>query len=517
MKLRAKPISLEVGGKPVVILNRQDADALGLHGLDRVALKSNGKELVAIVDITTKFARTGEILTSDGVTSFFSLKAGDEVSVRQEKEPASVTFIKQKIAGNRLESEKIKAIIKDAAERNLSDIELSSFVTALQTRGMSMDEIENLSKAMVDSGKKLKFRGTIVDKHSIGGIPGDKTSLLLVPLIAAAGLTIPKTSSRAITSPAGTADRMEVLAPVNFSIEEIQRIVKKTNGCLVWGGALELAPADDIFIQVEYPLGIDPLMLPSIMSKKKAVGAQFLVVDIPTGRGAKVKTFGEAHELAEDFLELGKRLGVQISCCVTFGEQPLGNAIGPALEAREALLALQGKGPHDLTEKALNLAATLFEMTGKTKAGQGMKLAEKILKSGKAEKKLREIIAAQGGNEKIQPGDIPIGDKKVEIKSDKDGKVLWIKNAEIATIAKSAGAPKDKGAGILLNKKIGSSVRKGETVFTIFAENSNKLENAVKLAEISEPVGIGKEIGEKMLLERMPTKTINRRHFVLER
>lgn len=511
MRLKAKPISLEVGGKPVVILNKQDADSLGMHALDRVMLKANGKEQIAIVDITTKFAKPGEVITSDGVTSFFSLKAGDGISVKPGKEPESVTFVKQKIAGNRLEEEKIRAIIKDVVERHLSEIELSAFVTALQTQGMSMDEIENLSRAMVETGKKFKFNGTIVDKHSIGGICGDKTSLVLVPIVAAAGLTIPKTSSRAITSPCGTADRMEILAPVNFSIEEIEKIVKKINACIVWGGALDLAPADDIFIQVEYPLGIDPLMLPSILSKKKAVGAQYLVIDIPTGRGAKVKTIGEAHELAEDFLELGNRLEIKTSCCITFGEQPLGYAVGPALEAREALLALQNKGPRDLEEKVVSIAATVFEITGKKVE------AEKILKSGKAEKKLREIIGEQGGNEKIRPQDIPVGDKKVEIKSGKDGKVLWIKNAEIAAVAKQAGAPQDKGAGILLNKKIGHPVKKGELLFTIFAENSIKLENAVKLAEISEPIGIGKEIGEKMLLERVPTKVPHRRVFMLER
>jgi AMP phosphorylase len=511
-KFCAKPISLEVGGKPVVILNRQDADAMGLHALDRVMLKSDGKELVAIVDITTKFAKLGEVLTSDGVTSFFSLKAGDEIFVKPGKESESVTFIKQKIAGNRLEKEKIRTIIKDVVERRLSDIELSAFVTTLKTRGMSMDEIEHMSRAMVETGKKLKFNRITVDKHSIGGICGDKTSLVLVPTVAAAGLTIPKTSSRAITSPAGTADRMEVLAPVNFTVGEIEKIVNKTNGCLVWGGALELAPADDIFIQIEYPLGIDPLMLTSIMSKKKAVGAQYLVIDIPTGRGAKIKTIGEAHELAEDFLELGKRLGIKVSCCVTFGEQPLGYAMGPALEAREALLTLQGKGPADLKEKVLNLAGTLFQMVGLES-----KLAKEILESGKAEKKMREIIAAQGGNEKIKTGDISVGDEKAEIKSEKDGKVLWIKNAEMVTIAREAGAPRDKGAGILLNKKIGYPVRKGENLFTIFAENSNKLENAVKLAEISEPIGVGKEIGERMLLDRIPTKIPHRRVFMLER
>lgn len=518
MKLRARPISLEVGGKPVVILNRTDAESLGLHALERVKIKFRGKELIAITDITTKFAEQGEVVTNEEVTSFFCIKLGDELTLEHVEEPLSVAYIKQKIAGNRIEAEKIKAIVKDIVAKKLSDLELAAFVTALDIHGMSMDEIENLSRAMVETGKTLKIPGkTIVDKHSIGGIPGDKTSLLAVPIIAAAGLTIPKTSSRAITSPAGTADRMEVLAPVDLKAEDIIRIVKKTNGCLVWGGALDLAPADDAFIQIEYPLGIDPMLLPSIISKKKAVGAKYLVIDIPTGRGTKIKTLGEAQELAEDFIELGKRLDMNITCATTYGEQPLGFAIGPALEAREALLTLQGKGPKDLVEKVTQVVGLLFEMVGIIpKDSSGKEIAKKLIQDGKAEKKIREIIAEQGGDEKVKPSDIAIGNG-AEVKAETDGKVLWIKNAEIAAIAREAGAPRDKGAGLLLNKKIGHSVKKGETLFTIHSNTPVHLENALKLAKEYEPVVVGKELEEKMLLAKLPTKIPHKRLFMLER
>ena len=365
MKLAARPINLEVGGKYVVILNKEDADFLGLHALDRVCLKCKEKELTAIIDTTNRFTMKGEIITSDDVTTFFKIKGGEHVDVSKEKEPESMVYIKQKISGCRLEYDKIKKIVKDVVDKKLSDIELTAFVTALYTRGISIDEATSFSKAMVESGKKFTSnKHVICDKHSIGGIPGDKTSIVMVPIIAASGLTIPKTSSRAITSPAGTADRMEVLAPVSLSIEEIEEVVKKTNGCLVWGGALDLAPADDEFIKIEYPLGIDPMLLPSIMSKKKAIGAKYVVIDIPIGREAKITTVQKARELAEDFLELGKRLGMHIACGVTFGEQPLGYSIGPALEAREALLTLEGKGPKDLVEKSTMLSDMLFNEVG---------------------------------------------------------------------------------------------------------------------------------------------------------
>jgi len=514
MKLIAKPINLEVGGKLIVIINKEDAESLGLHSLDRVRLRFKEKELTAIVDETAKFTMKGEIVTNDDVSNFFNLKGGEHIEVFPERELDSVTYIKQKISGVRLDYDKIKTIVRDVVDKKISGIELSAFVTSLYTRGISIDEAVNLSRAMVETGKKFKFPGKVVcDKHSIGGFPGDKTSLVVVPIIAAAGLTIPKTSSKAITSPCGTAERMEVLAPVNLSLEEIEQVVKKTNGCLTWGGALDLAPADDAFIQIEYPLGIDPLLLPSIMSKKKAIGAQYVVIDIPTGKETKIKTTEEAHELADDFIELGKHLGMHIACGITFGDQPLGYHIGPALEAKEALLTLQGKGPKDLVEKSTMLCDILFEMVGAKDGGA----AREILKSGRAEKKMREIIEAQGGNPEIKPDDIKIGDNFVDVKSDNDGKVLWIKNSSIVIIAREAGAPKDKGAGLHLNAKMGDSVKRGDVLFRIYSDNHTRLNEALRLAEELEPIVVGKHFEEKMLLDKVFAEIPTRRLFMLER
>ena len=514
MKLIAKPINLEVGGKFIVIINKEDTEFLGLHSLDRVRLKCKEKELTAIVDETAKFTMKGEIVTNDDVTTFFDLKGEEHIEVSPEKELESVIYIKQRVSGVRLDYEKIKKIVRDVVDRKISGIELSSFITSLYTRGISIDEAVSLSRAMVETGKKFKFPGKLVcDKHGIGGFPGDKTSLVVVPIVAAAGLTIPKTSSRAITSPCGTAERMEVLAPVNLTLEEIEEVVRKTNGCLVWGGALDIAPADDAFIQIEYPLGIDPLLLPSIMSKKKAIGAQYVVIDIPTGKETKIKTTEEARELADDFIELGKHLGIHVACGITFGDQPLGYCIGPALEAKEALLTLQGKGPKDLVEKSTMLCDILFEMVG---AIDG-RAALDILKSGRAEKKFREIIEAQGGNPEIKPDDIKIGDKFVDVKSDTDGKVLWIKNSGIVIIARKAGAPKDKGAGIHLNVKMGDSVKKGNVLFRIYSDNYTRLNETLSLAEELKPIVVGKHFEEKMLLDRVFAEIPRRRLFMLER
>jgi AMP phosphorylase len=514
MKLRAKLLDIQAGGRRIAILDDETASLLGVHSSDRVRISYKNKQLIAIVNIAGDFPRS-HIGLYEEISKMLGIKTGENAEVRYAHIPESLSYVQEKIHGGRLREDKIKAIVRDVVEHHLSDAEIASFLTTLHIRGLSMIEIEALSRAMVQTGGTLKLhKKPIVDKHSVGGIPGDKTTILIVPIIAAAGFIIPKTSSRAVTSPAGTADRVENLCPVNLTIDEIMEVLNKTNGCMVWGGALELAPADDLFIQVEYSLGIDPLLLPSIMSKKKAIGATHVIIDIPTGRGAKVKTIGEAHTLAYDFIELGKRLGMNVQCAITLGDQPLGYAIGPALEAREALETILGNGPADLREKAIDVAGMLLEMVG---AEDGKQKAEEILRLGRAERKLREIIEAQGGNPNIKPDDIKIGDKKAEITADKDGKVLWISNQNITQIAREAGAPKEKGAGVKLKTKLGESVKKGEVILEIYAERNTKLETAVKMTKKLQPIGVSKKLEEQMLIDRIPTKTIHKKAFTIER
>ncbi|MEM1539284.1 MAG: AMP phosphorylase [Candidatus Bathyarchaeia archaeon] len=514
MELEAVPLDLSAGERRIVILDDETASQLGVHSSDRVKITFKDKQAIAIVNVAGGFPKSHIGLYKE-ISEMLGIKIGEKVEVQYASLPESLRYVQEKIRGEMLREEKIKAIVKDVVEHHLSDAEIAAFLTALYIRGISMDETVALTKAMVETGKTLKLdKKPILDKHSIGGIPGDKTTLLVTPIIAAAGFIIPKTSSRAVTSPAGTADRVESLCPVNLSIDEIVEVVNKTNGCMVWGGALELAPADDIFIQVEYSLSIDPMLLPSIMSKKKAIGSTHVVIDIPTGRGAKVKTIGEAHALAQNFIELGKALDIHVQCAITFGEQPLGYAVGPALEAKEALETIMGGGPKDLREKATDLAGILLEMVG---FKNGKTAAEKILQSGKAERKLREIIEAQGGNPKIQPEDVKIGDEHVEVVSDAEGMILWINNQYIAQIAREAGAPKDKGAGVKLRAKLGEYVRRGDILFEIYAERNNKLEAALKLAETLKPIGVGKRWDEHMLIETVPLEGRHAKVFTIER
>ena len=515
MELIAGVLNITAGGKRIVILNDETAGLLGVHSSDRVKLGYAGKEIIAMANLAADFPPDRiwfytEIAQALGIT-------GDEtIQVQLAPMPESLNNVRAKLRGERLRDQELFNIVKDVVEQHLSDIEISAFLTALKIYGLSMSETEAMSRAMVETGKSLNFgKPPILDKHSIGGIPGDKTSMLVVPIIAAAGFTIPKTSSRAITSPAGTADRMETLCPVKLDIAEIQVVVKKTGGCLVWGGALELAPADDLFIRVEYPLGIDPLLLPSILSKKKAMGATHLVIDIPTGSGAKIKTATDAYTLAADFVHLGKHLGIDVHCALTFGDQPLGCGIGPALEAREALFTLMGEGPPDVREKAVSLAGMLFELVGEI---DGRSKAEEILRSRKAECKLREIIAAQGGNYKVKPQDIPVGPEHAEVRAKEKGRVLWINTEGIVQVSRAAGTPKETGSGILLHAKLGDVVAKDAILFEVYAERSSKLESALELARKLEPVVLSRKTEERMLLDQYPAKIGERdKSFPFER
>lgn len=514
MKLKSRLLDIEAGGKYIIVLNKETGEELGVHSLDRVNISHKDKKITCIADISKKMVKRDEVGIYNEVKSELGLNKREEVDVNYKERPVSVEYIKEKLENKSLNHEKIKSIVEDVVDRKLSDIEISYFIAGLHINGMDMEESESLTRSMVETGETIDTGHPTFDKHSLGGVPGDKTSMLVVPIVASAGLKIPKTSSRAITSPAGTADRMEVLADVNLGLDKIKKVVKKTNGCLVWGGAVNLAPADDSFIQVEYPLGVDPLFLPSVMSKKKAVGSDYVVIDIPTGRGTKIKTKEEGNSLSEDFIELGRRVGLNVKCAITYGGQPLGHNIGPALEAREALETLmRKKRPGDLIEKVVSIAGLILESGG---IKNGKKEAERILESGEAEKKFREIIREQGGKYNIKPSEIKLGGEVMEIKSNNDGKVLHIENPLIVEIAKGAGAPKDKGAGVELVKKMGDNVKKGETLFKIYSKQNNKLKKALSMMDKKEPIVVRKDISKNMLMETIPNHG-KKHYFYLER
>jgi len=504
--IRVKCFDIETDEK-IILINRINAEEMDIKSQDKVMVQTKtGRKTYATVYISNLVFEEDLILISGNLARELNISDGDEIKITLAHVPKSIYYIRKKLNKEKLGYNEIYQIIYDIVEGRLGPPEIMGFVLACNYVSMDLDEIEALTKAMVETGNVIEFNKPTYDKHSIGGVPGNKVSLLIVPIIAASGLTIPKTSSKAVTSPTGTADTMEVLANVEFTIDEFVEIVRKTNGAIVWGGKLELAPADDIIIRVERTVGIDPIpqMIASIMAKKIAAGIKHLVLDIPTGAGTKMATIEEATNFGRLFLEIGSRLGLNVQCGITYGAQPVGHAVGPALEAREALTALMtSEGPASLIEKAVSLAGILLEMGGKAPIGYGYNLAKDILVSGKACEKMKEIIEAQGGDPNIKPDDIPLGDHHYEVYAPVDGFVTDVSNTAIAAIARAAGAPKDKGAGVIIHVKRGRKVNKGDKILDIYAERATRLQDAVSILHNTRPIII-----EGMLLRTLPERSI---------
>ena len=407
---------------------------------------------------------------------------GEEVEIAQASVPASLEYVRRKIDGDTLSESEIDAIIRDIAAYVYSPMEIGAFLVAC-AGFMSTPETLAMTRAMVNVGNRLEWEYPLVaDKHCIGGIPGNRTSMIVVPIVAAHGLPMPKTSSRAITSPSGTADTMEVLANVDLDAEQMAAIVAKVKAVLAWGGRVNLSPADDVLISVERPLRIDTFeqMVASILSKKAAAGSTHLVIDIPVGPTAKVRTQADAVRLRKLFEYVARHMGIVTDIVITDGSQPIGRGIGPVLEARDVMAVLHNEAdaPEDLRDRAVMLAGRVLDFDPALEGGRGYARAMELLASGAALKAMERIIEAQGRQTKAYE----LGAFHYEVTAPFAGTVRAIDCHRIARIARLAGAPMDKGAGIDLLHKVGSPVRRGEVLYRIYAGSETGLGFARELA-----------------------------------
>jgi len=475
--LRLRRVAIDTYKENVAYLHRdcQVYRSEGFQALSKVEISGEpgGYSVLAALNVVDDPAITapGEVGLSQEAFQQLGLPEGAEATVAHAKPPTSLHAVHRKIAGERLSYPDYEAITRDIVEHRYAKIEMAAFLVACSETGMEREEVLHLTRAMVNSGEKLDWHETLVaDKHCIGGIPGNRTSMLVVPIVAAHGMFIPKTSSRAITSPAGTADTMEVLAQVELPPDRLNEIVRTQRGCLAWGGTARLAPVDDILISVERPLSLDSpgQLVASILAKKLAAGSTHLLIDIPMGPTAKVRTQAGALRLRKLFEFVGDRLGLQLEVMITDGHQPIGRGIGPVLEARDVMQVLENdpNQPRDLREKALQLASRILEFDPDVRGGQGYTLARDILESGRALDKFRAIVDAQGARD----GSWEVGRLHNVVAADRDGRVATIDNQRMAQIARLAGAPMDKGAGVDLYKKVGDKVRQGEPLYAIHAE-----------------------------------------------
>lgn len=499
-KMKTKFIDIEAGSL-ISIIHEKTAKELGLFHLERVELfnPKNKKKIVTVIDTTDSMVKEKEIGLFKDVKKALGLRKKTEIIVTPVSVPESVKYIKKKMDGNSLNEKEIKKIVEDITNNSLSQIEASAFVSAVYIHGFDSEETIAMTNALVAGGKKLNLKKKfVVDKHSIGGING-RATMIIVPIITSNGLFMPKTSSKSITSAAGTADAMEVLAPVELSINKIKSITEKIGGVIAWGGGLNLAPGDDKIITIEHPLNLDPQgqVIASVMAKKVSVGAKFLVIDIPVGLYTKVKTKETGETMAKKFLEVSKKMGIKTEVLLTDATKANGPAFGAALEAKYAMEILEGKVYDNLAEKSCQLAGALFELTGKSKKGKGYEKARKTLESGKALEKMKEIIKAQGGKT-FSSEKIKLSSKKIEVKSEKKGKIERIDLKELKEIARTAGAPTDKKAGLLLKVEEDDEIRKGQILFEIHGENSRKLEIAKERAIQNSPIKLGEVLIEKI-------------------
>jgi thymidine phosphorylase len=484
--LRARRLGLDTQYEAIIFM-RRDCPVCRSEGFTahtRVQL-SNGKHtLVAtLYQVTSDLLGHDEAGLSESAWNRLHLKDGDRIVITHPAPLDSLSHLRSRVYGHRLNANAFRAIVKDIVDGRYADIHLASFITACSALPLDRDEVFALTDAMVNVGERLTWpAGIIVDKHSVGGLPGNRTTPILVAIVAALGMTIPKTSSRAITSPAGTADMMETLAPVRLDMAAIRRVVEQEGGCVVWGGALKLSPADDILIRAERALDMDTegQLIASVLSKKIAAGSTHLIIDMPVGPTAKVRSQEAAQEISAGLISIAATFGLKARVVLGDGSQPIGYGIGPALEARDVLAVLQ-RSPHappDLRARALALAGAVIELAGLAGPNDGEALAMQVLDDGRAWAKFQRICEAQGGIR------TPPTARHIRLLNSRgSGRVQTIDNRKLARLAKLAGAPDDKAAGVDLHIQIGDLVVAGEPLCTVHSDSPGELAYAFEFAE----------------------------------
>ncbi len=495
--LKLKNVAVDTAPENTAFLSRNCVAyrAEEFTALKKIEVVSDHKTILATLIIADDdgIVRADELGLASPAFRRLGLAEGAEVSIAQAAPRKSLDAVRAKIDGAEMTPSQIEAVIGDIAAFRYSPMEIAAFLIS-SASFMTTREVLSLTRAMANAGRSLRWDWPIVvDKHCIGGVPGNRTSMIVTPIVAAHGLYMPKTSSRAITSPAGTADTMEVLARVDLTAEEMRAVVEREKACLVWGGHVNLSPADDVLISVERPLRIDTReqMVASILSKKVAAGSTHLLIDIPVGPSAKVRSRSEAIGLRKLFEFVGDEMGLSLDVILTDGSQPVGRGVGPVLEARDVMAVLRNspRAPGDLRARALLLAGKVLEFDPDLRGGAGRARAQALLDSGAALAAMERIVEAQGA----APQQYALGAITADVQAARSGVVSAMDCHRLGRVARLAGAPMDKGAGIDLFKKIGEPVVKGEPLYRVHSCFQSDFEFAMELVEENAGVVIGEK------------------------
>ena len=409
----------------------------------------------------------------------------------------AVDVIRKKRDAVELSREEIEGLVNAYTRGEIPDYQVSAWLMAVVLRGMTRPETAALTDAMLRSGEVLDLSDIAakkVDKHSTGGV-GDKTSLVLAPLVAAAGVAVPMISGRGLGHTGGTLDKLEAIPGfnVNLPVSEFRRLLGVC-GCAMIGQTAEIAPADrklyalrDVTGTVESPY----LICASIMSKKLAEGIDALVLDVKTGSGAFMKSEKDAAFLAELMVETGERMGKQVVALITDMDQPLGNMIGNALEVVEVIEVLRGAGPADLRELCLELAGWMLLLGGvASSVADGREQSVRLISSGKAVERFQQMVELQGGDARVvdDPTKLPQASHVVPVTGANAGYVSAMQCEQIGTACVILGGGRerkedsvDPAVGIVLHKKVGDSVSAGEPLATIYYNHQGRAEQARKL------------------------------------
>jgi thymidine phosphorylase len=480
--LRACRLGIDTHHEPYIYL-RADSPVCkseGFNSLTRVLVASESQHIIATLNIVTEsLIEEGHVGFSESAWERLGLKGGESIWISHPRPVQSLSYVRSKVYGHRINAEQFQEIIKDIVDERYADVHLAAFITACGDDKLDDQEITDLTRAMINAGSTIDWGlDQVLDKHCVGGLPGNRTTPIVVSILTAAGLTIPKTSSRAITSPAGTADTMETLTNVSLTLDQMRDVVNNQGGCLAWGGSVRLSPADDLLIQVERALDIDSegQLIASVLSKKVAAGATHVLIDIPVGPTAKVRSQEAADQLASSFSRVAENLGIKLAILKTDGTQPIGEGIGPALEARDILRVLQNQedAPQDLLDRATLLAGAMLELSGQVTTGKGKSLALELIQNGQAWSQFVKICEAQG--KFTSP---PVAHYRYEMLAEVAGVVSEIDNRLLAKVAKLAGAPADLAAGVDLHVKCGYQVARDQPLLTVHAEHVGELNYAV--------------------------------------
>ncbi len=428
-------------------------------------------------------------------------------SLKKDDKMNTVELIRKKREGKKLSEDEINFLISSYTQKQIPDYQFSALLMAMFLRGMNKSETAALTKAMLYSGNVVDLSsvpGAKVDKHSTGGV-GDKTSLILAPIAAAAGVNVPMISGRGLGHTGGTLDKLESIPgfKTNLSLSGYQKVLKNT-GLVLIGQTKNIAPADKLIYSlrdVTATVESIPLITASIMSKKLAEGIDGLVLDVKTGNGAFMKKTSDAVELAESLMNTAKSFNKKVIAFITDMNQPLGNYIGNWLEVYESVLALQGEGPEDLTELSATLAGAMIHLGGKASSiKEGKEIAYEQIKNGKAMDKFIEIVEAQGGDSSYIKKISKYSKSKYteKVTSDKNGYLQSVDNFALGVAALELGAGRktkedkiEPKAGIIFNSKIGDKIKKGEVIAELRSESKSKIRS------VKETFGMVYTVGSK--------------------